>query len=75
MKSLLTAEDLKQHVILKRKEDIFYLILNKPNNTFSFDFIRKINDKLDEIENSDGGSCLVSVSTDPKVYSTGLDLQ
>ena len=90
MKSLLTPEDLKQQVILKKRgslylttqhyniffsDEVYVLVLNKPGNSFSTDFIRKINDKLDEVENSDGPACLVTVSTDLKCYSTGLDLR
>ena len=88
MKSLLTAEDLKEQVILKKKGsfsfdslflnylkgDVFILVLNKPANTFSTDFIRKINAKLDEVEKTPEGNCLVTVSTDPKSFSTGLEL-
>jgi len=51
------------------------LILNKPTNSFSTAFVRKINDKLDEVEKTEGPACLVTTSTDPKIYSTGLDLQ
>lgn len=87
MKALLTEKDLENQVILKKKsifcffnffkfkDNVFILILNKPSNSFSFDFIRKINEKLDEVEKSEGQACLMTVSTDPKIYSTGLELR
>ncbi len=38
-----TEEDLKKHVILKKKDDIYFLLLNRPKaNTFTHDFVREI---------------------------------
>ena len=37
--------------------------------------MRKINAQLDIVEKSDGPVCLMTASTDSKIYSTGLDLQ
>lgn len=49
----ITDEDLKKQVILKKKDDLFFLLLNKPKaNTFSHDFVRDIQVALEEVENS-----------------------
>jgi enoyl-CoA hydratase/carnithine racemase len=65
-----TPED----VLLKQEGDVFILILNKGSNNFSFDFMRKIHEKLDLVEAHKGPACLITTSSSPKFYSTGLDL-
>ena len=89
MQSLLTKEESQKNVILKKEGfyhiliyfyhklgNVFILVLNKEGgNTFCFDFIRAINVKLDEVEKTEGAACLMTVSTDPKLFSTGLDLK
>lgn len=70
-----SEEDLKKQVILKRKDDLFYLLLNKKANTFSHQFVRDINKALDEIEASDGDGCLVTISLHKNLFSAGLDLK
>ena len=49
-----TEEDLKNEVILKRKENIYFLLLNKKANTFNHAFMRTLSDRLDEVEKSEG---------------------
>lgn len=71
----LSPEELKKQVILKRQDDIFYLLLNKKMNLFSHDFIRNIEDALTEVEESEGPACLVTLSLDKKHFSGGLDLK
>lgn len=49
----ITDEDLKKQVILKKKDDIFFLILNRPKvNSFNHEFVRAIQVALDEVESS-----------------------
>lgn len=71
----LTEEELKQEVILKKKDNIYFLLLNKKANTFEHSFIRTISKYLDEVEDSEGDACLVTVSLDPKMFSGGLNLK
>lgn len=51
------------------------MILNKKTNNFNFDFIRKINEKLDIVENFEGPTCLITTSSNKRYFSTGLDLK
>mmetsp|Transcript_12234 Transcript_12234/g.14042 ORF Transcript_12234/g.14042 Transcript_12234/m.14042 type:complete len:254 (-) Transcript_12234:159-920(-) len=67
--------DPNEEVVLKREGDIFWLILNNKMNNFTFDFVRKIDAKLDEVLESKGAACLVTTSSHPKVFSSGLDLR
>jgi len=64
----------KDDVILKQEGDVFILIMNKGSNNFSFDFMRKIHAKLDIVEQHKGPTCLITTSSSPKYYSTGLDV-
>lgn len=41
----------------------------------NFESLRAMNEKLDIVEQSEGAACLITVSTHPKVYSSGLDLK
>jgi len=43
----LTPEELKTPVILKKKQDVFYLLLNTKANAFTKDFVRDIQTKID----------------------------
>jgi enoyl-CoA hydratase/carnithine racemase len=45
-----TAEELKEEVLLKRKDSVFYLVLNRKGNAFNADFLKGINAKLDIVE-------------------------
>jgi enoyl-CoA hydratase/carnithine racemase len=67
--------DLKEPVVLKREGDVFWLILNNKMNNFNPEFIRQIDAKLDEVLQSEGAACLVTTSSHPKVFSSGLDLK
>ena len=56
--------------------DVYVMVLNRKINTFTTDFIRKINEKLDVVENSGDSECaLITVSSNEKFFSTGLDLK
>jgi enoyl-CoA hydratase/carnithine racemase len=69
-----TAEEKKEDVILKNKDGVFYLFLNRKANSFTHDFVRLINKKLDEVEKHDGPTALVTISLS-KFFSGGLDLK
>jgi enoyl-CoA hydratase/carnithine racemase len=50
------------------------MILNKKANTFTFDFVRKIHEKLDIVEANSGKTALITTSFHPTIFSGGLDL-
>lgn len=69
-----TQEDLKLSVILKQKNDVFYLLLNTKANAFTKDFVRAIHAQVDKVEANDGPTAMVTVSLS-KLFSGGLDLK
>ena len=64
-----------QEVAYVADEPIHYLVLNRPDNTFTSDRLRKIDALLDQIEATEGPGILVTVGTGPKHFSTGYDLE
>ncbi|EGR30182.1 hypothetical protein IMG5_138860 [Ichthyophthirius multifiliis] len=71
----ITEEDKKQEAFLKKTETgIHFIILNRKVNSFTLQFIRKINELLDEVEKNEGPTALVTFGLNPKFFSTGLDL-
>lgn len=69
-----TKEELKQNTILKRKGDVFYLLLNTKANAFTQAFVREIHAQLDKVEANEGATSLVTASLS-KMFSGGLDLK
>jgi enoyl-CoA hydratase/carnithine racemase len=69
-----TAEDLKRPVILKQKNDVFYLLLNTKANAYTKEFVRAIQAEIDKVEANDGPTAMVTVSLS-KLFSGGLDLK
>ena len=67
-------EDLKNQVILKKKDSVFFLLLNKKANSFDKTFIRQINQALDEVEQNEGEKCVITISLQ-KIFSAGIDLK
>ena len=57
-----------------REGNIFFLVLNRPDNTINPKSLNLINEKLDIVANSEGPVVLVTLGTGPKVFSTGFDL-
>ena len=57
-----------------REGNIFYLVLNRPDNTINPKSLNLINEKLDIVANSEGPVVLVTLGTGTKVFSTGFDL-
>ena len=50
------------------------MFLNRKANTFTHDFVRSINKALDQVEQNEGPTALVTVSLS-KFFSGGLDLK
>lgn len=76
---MLALKDLKARVSddveLLHEGEVFYLVLNgKKDNTFNAKKIAKISALLDKVNKSTGPAVLVTVSTNPKRFSTGFDL-
>eukprot|EP00347_Sterkiella_histriomuscorum_P017419 403349446 len=65
----------QEEVALIKDEQIFYLVLNREDNVFNYEFMTKIHQCLDEIEKSQGPACLVTIGTGKKLFSTGFDLE
>ena len=56
----------KNEVQLIKDQDIFYLFLNQKNNNIDFNFITKVNECLDIVENSENDGkdcCLVTIGS------------
>ena len=62
-------------VSLIREGPVFFLVLNRPNNTFSTAWFRKVIEKLDEVDRSTGAAVLVTLGSGGKIFSTGFDLK
>ncbi len=58
-----------------RDHEIFYLVLNRPNNLFNFEFLKALSKYFDEVEASEGAVCLVTIGTGPRNFSSGYDLK
>jgi enoyl-CoA hydratase len=71
----ITAEDLKNEAILKRKGSVFVLALNRKVNSITHAFLRTIHALLDEVQQSEGNCALLTISLNEKIFSTGLDLK
>ena len=53
---------------------IYFLVLNTKTNEADLEAIIQFNECLDEVANSSGESVLITVSSSPKFFSTGFDL-
>ena len=60
---------------LEKKESIYFLTMDAGENRWNTTFVREIADTLDAIENDDGPGALITISTNKKFYSNGLDLE
>lgn len=69
------ASRVSDDVELLHEGEIFYLVLNgKKDNVFNTKKILKISALLDKVNASKGPAVLVTISTCPKRFSTGFDL-
>jgi Delta3-Delta2-enoyl-CoA isomerase len=59
---------------LVRDREIFYLVLTKQDNTFDTEFIKQINECIDEVEATTGAAVLIVIGTGDKIFSTGFNL-
>eukprot|EP00347_Sterkiella_histriomuscorum_P016128 403354382 len=75
IESVLEEAKGKGDVVLLKDHQIFYLVLNRGDNSFNPPFIQLIHDKLDEVEQSQGPACLVSIGANEKLFSSGLDVK
>ena len=64
----------KDDVCLVRRGEIFFLVLNRENNTFNIPWMKKVISKLDEVERQTGAGVLITIGTGAKLFSTGFDL-
>jgi enoyl-CoA hydratase/carnithine racemase len=60
---------------LARNGDIFVLSMNDGENRWNTTFVRAVAAALDEVEASKGAAALVTVSSNEKFFSNGLDLE
>lgn len=61
---------------LVKDNTIYYLVLNRFNNTFTFDFMKFMNAIIDEIEAEEAKpACLVTIGTGEMIFSLGFDLK
>jgi len=60
---------------LVREEDVFFLVLNRKDNVFDFDYIERINKCLDIVAEAKGARVLITVGSHPRCFSTGFDLK
>jgi enoyl-CoA hydratase/carnithine racemase len=63
-----------EEVSLVREGPIYFLVLTKPDNTFSTAWFNKVIAKLDEVDRSNGAAVLVTIGSGGKIFSTGFDL-
>jgi len=59
---------------LDRDGDVFTLTMNAGENRWNTTFVREIAQALDEVEASTGPAALVTLSSNEKFFSNGLDL-
>ncbi len=59
---------------LIRDGNIFFLVLNRLDNTINPSFINTLDQILDLVANSEGPVVLVTMGTGPKIFSTGFDM-
>ncbi len=66
----------KEDIGLVREGNIFYLIMNSgKDNTFDLTYINKFTRCLDEVASSRGTAVMITISTSPKIFSTGFNLE
>lgn len=67
----------KEPIFLHSENNMHFFVMNTKDNSFDFKFIKEANEVLDQIEalpKTEAG-ILVSMSTSPKIYSTGFNLE
>lgn len=70
------ASSIQEDVQLVKQGNIFFLILNDHgDNSFDLEKINKISGFLDQVNKSEGAAVMITVSTSPKIFSTGFKLE
>ena len=64
----------KELMELERDGDVFVLTFVGGENRWNTTFVRELSGVLDEVETSTGPAALVTISSDEKFYSNGLDI-
>ncbi len=66
-----------KEVALIREGPVFFLVLNRPDNTIDFEFMDAVDACLTEIEQSSGAACLVTLgqSDQNRTFTTGFNLK
>ena len=68
--------DVKDTVELRRKGNLFVMVLNTKKNRFNLTVIAKVHELLDIVEKeASGPACLVTVNNSDRIYSFGLDIE
>lgn len=55
-------------------DPVHYVVFNMKDFTFDLERVEQYIDILEEIDQSDGPGCMVTISTSPKIFSTGFSL-
>jgi enoyl-CoA hydratase/carnithine racemase len=61
-------------VDLRRDGEVFVVTLDAGQNRWTTALVRELDSALAEVEASQGAAALVTVSSDPKFFSNGLDI-
>jgi len=51
------------------------MVLNRPMNMIDFEFMEKVNDVIKQVSETKGPGVFVTLSSGPKVFSSGFDLK
>ena len=51
------------------------MVLNRPMNMIDFEFMEKVNDVINQVSETKGPGVFVTVSSGPKVFSSGFNLK
>ena len=60
---------------LIKEGKIYFLVLNRSDNVFDFNYMKLISDYLDVVANAEGDRILVTIGTGPKIFSSGFDFK
>ena len=56
-------------------EPIYYMVLNTKLNIQGLAFLKKVDQIIKQVENTNGQAVLVTINSGPKVFSAGMDLK
>ena len=64
----------KEQVALVKDDPIFYMVFNTNFNMLDFEFIKRCNQIIDEVEASEGEKVLITINSG-KIFSAGFNLK